>query len=94
MIELRVLQIQNQKNRWLVLFTWWNYDKQYWHIAVVTSVNWDWTINITESNLNGEWKVTNRTVWVNEVTWFYNNTPLAWTSTYKTDAIPHNLKVI
>lgn len=63
---------------WLVLFTWWNYDKQYWHIAVVTSVNWDWTINITESNLNWDWKVTNRVVWVDEVTWFYNDTPLAW----------------
>lgn len=66
------------KEWWLVLFTWWNYDKQYWHIAVVTSVNWDWTINITESNLNNDWKVTTRTVWVDEVTWFYNDTPLAW----------------
>lgn len=66
------------KEWWLVLFTWWNYDKQYWHIAVVTSVNWDWTINITESNLNWDWKVTNRVVWIDEVTWFYNDTPLAW----------------
>lgn len=72
---------------WLVLFTWWNYDKQYWHIAVVTSVNWDWTINITESNLNNDWKVTNRTVWVDEVTWFYNDTPLAWTPSYTDNQI-------
>jgi len=67
---------------WLVLFNWKWYDKTYWHIAVVTWINADWTINIKESNLNRDNKVTERFninptskswIW-----WYYNNTPLAW----------------
>lgn len=64
---------------WLVLFDKW-YDSTYWHIAVVTKVNQDWTINIKESNLHWDWKITERfnlnpttKSWI----WgYYNNTPL------------------
>ncbi len=63
---------------WMVLFNGWNYDKTYWHIAVVTGINADWTINVKESNLNWDKKVTERTISLNDpnISWFYNNTPL------------------
>ena len=67
---------------WLVFFNGWNYDKTYWHIAVVESINDDWTLNLIESNLNWDEKVTKRTVSPREVTWYYNQTPLAWNKTY------------
>ncbi len=66
---------------WLVLFTWWNYDKTYWHIAIITWVNPDkWTITIKESNLKWDKKVTERIINANAntISWYYNNTPLAW----------------
>lgn len=65
---------------WLVLFNWWNYNKTYWHISVVTWINSDWTITVKESNLNNDKKVTERKISLNDpnISWFYNNTPLAW----------------
>lgn len=64
---------------WMVLFNWWNYDKTYGHIAVVTGINADWSITVKESNLNWDKKVTERTISLNDpnISWFYNNTPLA-----------------
>ncbi len=35
---------------------------QYWHVAVVESINEDWTINIKEANWNGDKKIHTRTV--------------------------------
>jgi len=57
------------------------YDPTYWHIAIVTGVNQDGTINVKESNYSGTGKVTERTVPASQVTGYYNNTPLAkWVS--------------
>lgn len=66
----------------MVLFTGGNYDKTYGHIASIESVNQDGTINVVESNLNGDKKVTRRTLQANDpaISGFYNNTPLAKSS--------------
>lgn len=67
---------------WQVLFVWGEYDKTYWHIAVITWVNGDGTINVKESNLRWDNKITERTIplqWSN-ISWFYNSTPLAQTN--------------
>lgn len=63
----------------MVLFTGGGYDKTYGHIASIESVNQDGTLNIVESNLNGDNKVTRRTIRANDsaISGFYNNTPLA-----------------
>lgn len=63
----------------MVLFTGGNYDKTYGHIASIESVNPDGTMNVVESNLNGDNKVTRRTLQANDpaISGFYNNTPLA-----------------
>jgi hypothetical protein len=61
----------------IVLFSGWNYDPTYGHIAIVTGVNQDGTINIKESNYEDKNIVSERTVPISEATWFYNNTPLA-----------------
>lgn len=61
-----------------VLFSGGGYDKTYGHIAVVTGVNSDGTINVKESNYKGDKTVTERNnVPLTYVKWFYNNTPLA-----------------
>ena len=63
----------------LVFFDWDKYDTTYGHIARVEAINQDWTVDLVESNYNGDEKVTRRTISSNEV-WlsgFYNNTPLA-----------------
>lgn len=31
--------------------------KKYWHVAIVTKVNSDWTVDLWESNFNSDWKV-------------------------------------
>lgn len=64
---------------WQVLFTWWAYDKTYWHIATVKSINDDWTITVVESNLKWDWKISTRDVKINDpyIKGYYNNTPLA-----------------
>ena len=63
----------------MVLFSGGGYDKTYGHIAAIESVNQDGTMNIVESNLNGDNKVTRRTIPINDknISGFYNNTPLA-----------------
>ena len=63
----------------MVLFSGGGYDKTYGHIAAIESVNQDGTMNIVESNLNGDNKVTRRTISINDknISGFYNNTPLA-----------------
>ena len=61
----------------MAFFGWAWYDPTYWHIGIVTSVNEDWTINVKDSNYNGDKKVTERTVPANTATGYYNNTPLA-----------------
>lgn len=61
----------------MAFFGWAWYDPTYWHISIVTSVNEDWTINVKDSNYNGDKKVTERTVPASTATGFYNNTPLA-----------------
>ena len=61
----------------MVLFSGGGYDKQYGHIAIVTGVNDDGTINVKESNYNGDKKVTERfNVPTTYVSGYYNNTPL------------------
>lgn len=74
----------------MVLFTWNWYDQTYGHIAAIESVNQDWTMNIVESNLKWDNKVTRRTISVNDsaIYWFYNDTPLAkqWTQQQYTDS--------
>ena len=50
----------------MVLFTGGGYDKTYGHIASIESVNQDGTLNIVESNLNGDNKVTRRTIQAND----------------------------
>jgi hypothetical protein len=63
----------------MVLFTGNGYDKTYGHIAAIESVNQDGTMNIVESNLKNDNKVTRRTIPANDpvIHGFYNNTPLA-----------------
>jgi hypothetical protein len=75
---------------WLVFMTWDNYDKTYWHIAVVKSINQNWSINIIESNLDWKWTVSERTLTSKDkVFWYYNDTPLAkwenWVKLSQTD---------
>jgi len=66
---------------WMAFFGGAGYDPTYWHIAIVTGVNQDGTINVKESNYSGTGKVTERTVPASQVTGYYNNTPLAkWVS--------------
>lgn len=61
----------------LVLFGGGGYDKKYGHIAVVTGVNEDGTINVRESNFNGNSRVTERkNVPRTFVKGFYNKTPV------------------
>lgn len=62
---------------WMVFFGWPWYDATYWHISIVTGVNADGTINVKDSNYNGDMKVWERTVPASSATWYYNNTPLA-----------------
>lgn len=67
------------------------YDKTYWHIAIVTGVNADWTITVKDSNYRWDGKVAERTVNANTVSGYYNNTPLAkwlsgWTTTQPTSS--------
>ncbi len=55
---------------------------QYWHTAIVQSVNKDWTITLKESNWNWDWKIHIRTVdpnkmWVN-VYWYFDPTKQWW----------------
>ena len=66
----------------MVLFSGGGYDKTYGHIASIESVNPDGTINVVESNLNGDNKVTRRTISASDanISGFYNNTPLAKSS--------------
>ena len=74
---------KNPTPGWLVLFNWGWYDKTYWHIAVVTWFNPEkWTIDVKESNLKWDNKVTERTISINDanISWYYNNTPLSWTT--------------
>ena len=66
---------------WMAFFGWPWYDKTYGHVAVVTGVNADWTINVKDSNYANDKKVRERTVPASSVTGYYNNTPLAkWLS--------------
>ena len=62
---------------WMAFFGGAGYDKTYWHVAIVTGVNADWTINVKESNYWNDKRVTERTVPASSVTGYYNNTPLA-----------------
>jgi len=75
--RVRAFSSKEPKVGWMVLFTGWNYDKTYWHVAVVTAVNPDWTITVKESNLKWDKTITERTVPANSATWYFNNTPLA-----------------
>jgi hypothetical protein len=51
--------------------------RQYGHVAIVTSINPDWTFNTRESNINGEERVFERqNLWTNEVVWFFD--PSKW----------------
>jgi hypothetical protein len=63
----------------MILFTGSGYDKTYGHISSIESVNQDGTLNIVESNLKWDNKVTRRTIQANDpaISGFYNNTPLA-----------------
>lgn len=63
----------------MVLFTGGMYDKTYGHIALVESVNPDGSLNIVESNLKNDMKVTRRTISASDpaIHGYYNNTPLA-----------------
>ena len=66
---------------WMAFFGWPWYDKTYGHVAVVTGVNADGTINVKDSNYANDKKVQERTVPASSVTGYYNNTPLAkWLS--------------
>lgn len=62
---------------WMALFTGSGYDQTYGHIAIVTGVNPDGTINVKESNYGNDKRVTERTVPASSVTGYYNKTPLA-----------------
>jgi len=62
----------------MAFFGWPWYDKTYGHISIVTGVDEaNGTIDLKESNYNGDKKVTKRTVPMSTVTGYYNNTPLA-----------------
>lgn len=75
--RIRAFSSKEPKEWGMVLFAWDGYDKTYWHIAVVTAVNQDWTMTVKESNLNWDKKITERTIPISSATWFFNNTPLA-----------------
>lgn len=68
----------------MAFFGWAGYDPTYGHISIITGVNQDGTINVKDSNYNGDKTVWERTVPASSATGFYNNTPLAksvnWTS--------------
>lgn len=55
---------------------------QHWHVAVVESVNADWTLNLKEANWNWDWKIHVRKnvdpnkLWV-KVHWYFDPTKLA-----------------
>lgn len=62
---------------WAVIMDYWQIDpetwKNYWHVWVVTWINADWTINVSDSNVNLDWKVSNRTLTkqeMNKVVWY------------------------
>jgi hypothetical protein len=67
---------------WLVFFNWWNFNKDYWHIAFIKWINPErWTMTIRDSNYDPK---NPNTVWEREIalnnafiSWYYNNTPLA-----------------
>jgi len=56
-------------------------DAKNWHVAVVTKINPDGSLQVRESNFFWDDKVHDRTISANEVKsmvkWYYNNTPLA-----------------
>lgn len=55
------------------------YDTQYGHIALIESVNPDGTLNISESNLKDDEKISRRTISPSDpaISGYYNKTPLA-----------------
>lgn len=62
---------------WAVVMDYWQIDskswKNYWHVWVVTGINEDWTINVSDSNVNLDEKVSNRTLSkseMNKVVWY------------------------
>lgn len=62
---------------WMAFFGGAGYDKTYWHIAIVTWINADWSITVKDSNYAWDGKVKERTVPASSATGYYNNTPLA-----------------
>lgn len=56
---------------WAIAIMWSPTSPEYWHVAVVESVNEDWTINIIDANWNWDWKVWNRTISHLDVDWYY-----------------------